>query len=75
MINITLIIVKKIKNSALPNSVIVIKNIFNPTFLCNTKKLYIVEQKGSTGFPDRIRDIENQAKGTTEILVGEEREL
>lgn len=41
----------------------------------DTKKLYIVEQKGSTGFPDRIRDIENQAKGTTEILVGEEREL
>jgi len=41
----------------------------------DTKNLYIVEQKGSTEFPDRIRDIENQAKGATEILVGEEREL
>ena len=35
-----LIIVNKIKNSALPNSVITIKNIFNTIFLLVTKKLY-----------------------------------
>lgn len=41
----------------------------------DVKNLYVVEQKGSSEFPDRINDIEKQAKGATEILIGEEREF